>query len=404
MSRTCLASTHRQMSLWFAVHGLDQRRASSRSHRVPRGDVDGGVQVGVAGVTAGRAPEVGLALARPPIHMPAHRATLRRERRVDLLDPAGGFVLQAAGEHAPARGEDGPVEPGLLTDVPSRLVDGAAGGSGHVADPEVFDSDEVGGACQFGGRLLDPVLPALSVPGPGPGELSFHFYPPVRPTLGTGQAPLQPQCRSLGRGLERAPVRTRRRDRHAAVHADDRPVAGPLDGGRDRGERNVPPPRPVQRDTVRLRIRDRTGASKLHPPDLRNPHTGPAAVDLLDTLGLSVNNPEPLMYAGATPGRALTDPVEELFPCLIEVTQGLLLDSHRPCRKPRDSRSCRGELTRLLHIPRSRRPPPSPHEPLLQPQIPHEPGIRAMADQPTDLNIGWPQAEPHLTILHTRGF
>src|SRR5690242_16091938 len=57
---------------------------------MPCGDVDGRVHVSVGGKTAGRATEVGLALARLAVHIPARRAPLARVRGLDLLDPAGG--------------------------------------------------------------------------------------------------------------------------------------------------------------------------------------------------------------------------------------------------------------------------------------------------------------------------
>ena len=98
----------------FAVHGPGNPVASPRSHGVPRRDVDGRVHVRVAGETAGRAQEARLALARLPIHVPARRAPLARERGSDLLHPAGGLVLQPADQQPPAGPQDLPVQPGLL--------------------------------------------------------------------------------------------------------------------------------------------------------------------------------------------------------------------------------------------------------------------------------------------------
>ena len=97
----------------FAVHGPGNPVASPRSHGVSRRDVACRVHVGVAGETAGRAPEDGLALARLPVHVPARRAPLARERGSDLLHPARGLVLQPAYQQAPPRAQDPPVQPGL---------------------------------------------------------------------------------------------------------------------------------------------------------------------------------------------------------------------------------------------------------------------------------------------------
>ena len=71
-----LASGQGGKQLRFAVHGPGLPVASPRSHGVPRRDVPGRVHVRVACVSAGGAPEDGLALARPRVHLPARRAAL----------------------------------------------------------------------------------------------------------------------------------------------------------------------------------------------------------------------------------------------------------------------------------------------------------------------------------------
>src|SRR5271165_3185265 len=97
----------------FAVHGPGCPGASPRSHGVPRRDVDGRVHIRVAGETAGSAPEDGLTLTRVPVHLPARRAPLARERGSDLLHPAGSFLLQPTYQQAPPGPQDLAVEPGL---------------------------------------------------------------------------------------------------------------------------------------------------------------------------------------------------------------------------------------------------------------------------------------------------
>jgi hypothetical protein len=62
---------------------------------VPRRDVPGRVHVSVDGQAAGAAPESRLALSRFRVAVPAARASLRRVRGVEFLDPSGCFVLQA---------------------------------------------------------------------------------------------------------------------------------------------------------------------------------------------------------------------------------------------------------------------------------------------------------------------
>ena len=112
-------SRWKERELRFAVPPPRRPGASPRSHGVPRRDVPGRVHVSVAGETAGRAPETRLALAGPPIHVPARRAPLARVRGIDLLYPAGALSCSSARQQAPARPQDLPVQPGFGPDVPA---------------------------------------------------------------------------------------------------------------------------------------------------------------------------------------------------------------------------------------------------------------------------------------------
>ena len=116
----------------FAVQGPGCPVASPRSHGVPRRDVEGRVHISVAGVSAGGAPEGGLALARLRVHVPARRAALAGERGSNLFYPPGRLVLQAADQQAPSRGQDAPIQACLLADVPARGIPGSSRGPGHV--------------------------------------------------------------------------------------------------------------------------------------------------------------------------------------------------------------------------------------------------------------------------------
>ena len=62
---------------------------------MPCGDVPGRVHIGVQLEVAGGAAEDGLALARLPVHHPARRAPLARERGINSFDPARGFSHQS---------------------------------------------------------------------------------------------------------------------------------------------------------------------------------------------------------------------------------------------------------------------------------------------------------------------
>ena len=151
-------SRWKERELKFAVHSPRHPRASPRSHGVPRRDVPSRVHIGVTGVSAGGAPEDGLALARLRVHLPARRAALARERGFDTLHSAGSLLLQAVHQQAPPGSQDLPVEPGLLTDIAPRMLARACRGSGHLPDLEVFDADHV--------ELAGDVCAGLSPPSP----------------------------------------------------------------------------------------------------------------------------------------------------------------------------------------------------------------------------------------------
>src|SRR5450631_1525564 len=188
----------------LAVHGPGCPVASPRSHGVPRRDVPGRVHVRVAGEGAGRAHKARLALTRLWVHVPARRAPLAGVVRRDLLDPAGGFVLQAADQQSPARPQDLPVEAGLLADVPAGIAGRSPGGAGHVPDLEVLDPDHVEPARDVGAGLLGPVLAPVRLAGFQPGDRVPDPPAAVRAAPGAGELTLQPQhpgaCRAAQPG------------------------------------------------------------------------------------------------------------------------------------------------------------------------------------------------------------
>jgi hypothetical protein len=152
--------------LRFAVHRPGIPAASPRSHGVPRRDIHSRVHISMAGVSAGSAPEDGLALARLRIHLPARRAPLARKRRIDLLYPARRLLFQAAHHQAPRGSQDLPVQPGFLPDPAARTLPVAFRGPGHVPDPQVFDQDQVEPLGDVRRRLLGPVLAPVRLPSP----------------------------------------------------------------------------------------------------------------------------------------------------------------------------------------------------------------------------------------------
>src|SRR6266516_1174128 len=168
------------------------------------GDIPGRVHISMAGVSAGGAPEDGLALARLRIHMPAGRTSLACEGGTDLLDPADGFLFQAARQQAPARPQDLAVQPGLGADVAARVLPRAPGRPGHVPDLEAFDLNDVEPACQASAGLLGPVLAPVGLAGARPCDGELKPAPAIRSPFGAGELALQPsQPVPLRRGQAR---------------------------------------------------------------------------------------------------------------------------------------------------------------------------------------------------------
>ena len=143
----------------FTVRRPPSGEVSPCCHRPSGGDVACSVHVGVApsGV-AGFALENRLALAVSGSDVPACGASLRRVRGRDLLDPTQSLVLQACDEQAPATSADCAVQPALLSDSHTRLLDGAARRSGHRPHVKGLDPDHVESPRELSGGLLDPVL------------------------------------------------------------------------------------------------------------------------------------------------------------------------------------------------------------------------------------------------------
>ena len=132
---------------------------------MPCGDVPGRVHIRITGETAGDAGEESLALAALRCDMPARRATLARERGIDLLHPARGLILQATYQQAPRRSENAPVQAGFLSDSTARLFESSLSRSRHAFDVEVLHADQVEPARQVGAGLLRPILANVGLAG-----------------------------------------------------------------------------------------------------------------------------------------------------------------------------------------------------------------------------------------------
>ena len=205
----------------FAVHRPGIPEASPRSHGVPRRDVDGRVHVRVAGEAAGSAHEARLTLTRVPVHLPARRAPLARERGSDLLHPARGLVLQPPRQQPPPRTPGSPGSARLSAGRSGRDRPATFTGPGHVLDLQVLNPDHVEPPRDAGAALLRPVLAPVALPGPQPGDHVLH------PRRG-GSIPA-----SRGRAYAAAA---------AAWSAPARPGRGSAAARRWTGPRRPPPP------------------------------------------------------------------------------------------------------------------------------------------------------------------
>src|SRR6266508_4608305 len=401
---------------WFAVHRPGRPLASPRSNGLSgRRDVTRRVVVGVAGPCAGDTAVGRLALAALRCDVPARRAALAGVGGGNLVDPAGRLVLQPVDQPSPPACEDGAVQPGLLPDAAAGPLDGALGRAGHGQHVQILDTDQVEPAGQVGADLLGPVPAAVSLPGLEAGDSQLGPIPAVRPLALAGLAAFQqPQPAPLGRaqpgGLEQFPGRQRRRHRNTPVDPDHLAIAGREDGGRDRREGDMPAAGAVPGDPVGPRLRHGAGPAEPDPAELGDQHLAPAAVQPPHVGRPDRDDTESLVHVAFAPRRRgrrrwplLRRPVGAAGAPLperrepggvggVEVPQRLLLDDHAARRQPRIGGSGLGELPALLGEPRCRaaRLPPRP---LLHRQVPHVPGVRAVAQQHVLLRGGGVQPE-----------
>jgi hypothetical protein len=396
----------------FAVHWPGIPEASPRSHGVPRRDVPRRVHVSIFGETAGRAREVRLTLARLPVHVPARRAALARERGFDLLDPSGSFLLKPTHQQSPARPQDLAIEPGFLTDLPAWALPRALGGSGHFVDLQVFDADNVEAACQVCAGFLSPVLSPVRFPGTQLGEGEPHPVAAVRSSLGASQPPLQAQHtlalpHRQARYLQKFPSREGCGHCDASVDPDYLALSRCWNRVRHGGECDMPAPSSVHGHPVGLHARRyRARPAEPYPSNLRHPDlAGLAAQSAHVPLPAALpHDPEPLgpscLAPRRSPCRVLW--VEERGHRLGEIPQRLLLHHLGTRRQPRELRPCLGELTALLHVARGALPAGKPVQVLLDGQVPDVPGVAAVILQYRLLGrCGEQSVSGHANILST---
>ena len=392
----------------FAVHWPGTPVASPRFHDVPRRDVACRVYVSVAGVSAGNAGETRLALARPRVHVPARRASLARVRGWYLLDPARCLFVHAAHEQAPTGGEDAPVQASLRGDVPAWSSNCSLGRAGHASDVKVLDADHVEVAGQSGGQLFAPVLAPVGFTRLEPRDRGLHSRAPVRAVLRPSKLAFQAAqslllCGGQAGNMQRFTRGQSGGNSHTSVNSDDHSGARAFDRVRGARERDMPAARSIAGNPKRLHaVRYLPGPAEPHPAHLRDAHLAPVLVESADVplWAPSAHDAEPFVPACLPPRGFPVRAFEEVVHGMREVPKSLLLHDVASFMKPRVLCAGGGELTALLHESRRGTPPRTPPRLLLDRQVPHEPGVRAMSQQCGLLFDRRPKAIPgHVNII-----
>ncbi len=384
----------------FTVRRPASAEVSARCHRPSGGDVTCGVDVGVARArAAGDALENRLALAVFRRDMPAMGASLRRIRCRDELKPPHRFMFQPGYQQSPPLAADRPVKTPFLRDIGAGAIAGPACRAGHRPHVQVLHADGVEPARQISGGFFHPVTAAIGVAGPQPRDRALGSCSPVGSALRPGQTPLQssepsgftgPQARSV----QQLAAGQRDRCRHAAIDTDNAAVGGSGNRLGDRGESDVPAPRSIHSDAVRLhRGGDSAGPPESHPTDLGYPDLSVSAGEPVDVVWFESNLPESLIPAGLSPRWAPVGAVEEVSHRLGEVAQRLLLHGLRSGCQPVVLGAGRRQLGTLLVVPGCLAAW-LPVLMLFHGQIPHKPGMPTVLGQCSRLLRAGKQPKP----------
>ncbi len=388
----------------FTVRRLASAEVSPCCHRPSGGDVACGVHVGIArACAAGDALENRLVLAVFRRDMPANRASLRRVGSWNGFESLRSFVLEPGNQQSPALAVNLTVKAPFLCDVDAWATDSAARRTGHRPDMQILDANGVEAARHIGGGLFNPVAAAICFTGAQLSNGPLGSCASVRSVSRPGQTLLQ-SAQSLNftstqaRNTQQLASGQRHRHHDAAVNTNDAAVIGSRDGFGDRGKSDVPAPRAIQSDAVRLhRVGDVAGPPEPHPADLRYPHLPIAAAQPLEMARFESDLPKPFMPAGLTPRRATVGAVEKVAHRLREVSQRLLLHGLRPGGEPVVFGAGRGQLGTLLVVI-GRLALRLPVLLLLYGQIPHKAGMATMLGQYCRLLNARKQPKP----AHTR--
>jgi hypothetical protein len=402
--------------LRFTVRRPASAEVSPCCHRPSGGDVACGVHVGIARPrAAGDAPENRLALTVFRRDMPAAGASLRRVCCRDEFNPPQGLVLQPGNQQSPPLAADLTVETPFLRNVGARALTSPACRAGHRTHLQNLDTDGIEAARHIGAGLLHPVPAAIRFTGTQPRDGQRGSRSPVGSAPGPGQTPLQSTqplrfAGTKASNTQQLPAGQRHRDRHAAIHTHRAAVTGPRDSVRDGSKSDVPPPRPIQRDSVGLHgVGDGAGPAELHPPELGYPYLPIAAAQPRDVARFDSDLPESFMRAGLAPRRATMGAMEKVAHRLGEVAQRSpasgrypqLLHSLRPGCQPVIFGAGRRQLGTLLVVP-GRLATRLPVLVLLHGKIPHKPGMATVFGQYRRLLKARKQPKPaHIHNLGT---
>jgi hypothetical protein len=397
--------------LRFAVRRPGCPVASPRSHGVPRRDVPGRIHIGVAGVSAGSAPEDGLALTRLPVHLPARTTALAGVMWPDSLNATGCLVIQPTYQQPPARPQNLSVEAAFSADAMAWFLESPSSRACHVPDLQVLDPNEVEPTGKTRRDLLSPVLTPVSLASTQPSDGVLHSVAPDRSLFRSREPALQQAyAPALTRGKagnrEQFSSRQGRRHRHASVNPYHSTIAGRANRIGDHGEGQMPPARAIHRYPVRFcTFGYWARPAEPHPSSLRHPNLSSSATQPLDLPGLDLNDPEPLMppclASRRTPSRI--PGVKEGDHRLGEVPERLLLDETRACGQPRMFRPCLGELPALLYVARRAYSTWTPMRVLLDRQVPYIPSMGAMVLRHRLLgNCGDQPIAGHVSTVSTR--
>lgn len=350
-------------------------------------------------MAAGYATKDRLALAILRGDVPAAMAGLGSEGCPDLFNSSGRLLLKALDQPSPAASEDPAVQAGFAADTGAWSVSGAARGSGHSPDANVFHAYEIEGSDERGTSLLDPVAPTVDLAG----DLSGYRVPDplaaLRASDGAGQASLESgQSATFSRGGFRCmhKVAGGKRDRHryTTIDTDGTAIVWRWNRRGHRSECDMPPSSWVAGDSVGFRGRWRPAPSELDPTDLGDSHGPDPFAEASDVLGPHGDDAETIITTRFSPGRSPEPACEVVGHCLAEVPKRLLLHHLRTTTQParRDSR-CR-QLSCVLEVGRRRPAAWAPEAVLLDREIPDESCLPAELAELFCLRWGWQETKP----------